>query len=148
VTQRTYDSELLPVQTGSNLYYSLVHPYKHLARCMWSKVISSSKIVDIKELSVFRWMYVFNREYTSEYIPEREYEMSRVWISAWSSALWCCLGSTLIINCVLWFVIYCVLLCAFVGQYMECTEMHVTSNLIFKWIQFLRHGSKSIEVSM
>ena len=34
----------------------------------------------------------------------------------------------LIMNCVVWFVIYCILLFAFAGQYIECTTRHgVTS---------------------
>jgi len=74
----------------------------------------------------------FNRECTSEYIPDSSYEVFRVEISARRSALWRSLGSTLITNCVLWLVIYCVLLCAFLGHCMECTKMKNKSNIIFK----------------
>jgi hypothetical protein len=42
---------------------------------------------------------------------------SSVFVDSVNMALWC--RNILIMNCVLWFVIYCILLCVFVGQCIE-----------------------------
>ena len=41
-------------------------------------------------------------------------------------------GVKLIMNCVLWFVCYCVILIAFVGRYIEYMKMHSMSNIKFR----------------
>jgi hypothetical protein len=108
LTQRRYHNEPLPAQAGNRLCYSLDHTYKHLPH-----VCDQKGSRTVKLLILMNWMYMdgymcCNMEYTSEYIPERAFEVSRFWwFGAWRNALWRCLGLTPIIS----YLLICNLLC-------------------------------------
>ena len=50
----------------------------------------------------------------------------------WHSSAETCRGFEHVMNCILWFVFYCILLIAFVGWYSECKNMHGMSNIKFE----------------
>jgi hypothetical protein len=40
-----------------------------------------------------------------------------------------------ILNCILWFIFYCILFIAFIGWYIAYEKMHSVSDLNFNWLQ-------------
>ena len=57
-------------------------------------------------------------------------------------------GVVTITNFVFLFVIYCILLCAFVGQYIEHTKRHGVSNIKFVNVQQIETGLKKVSLKM